>query len=91
MAVWDTAMGQILVRKLDDAVIEAVKKRAKAHNRSAEAEVRAIIEAAIGGTLPGGASVRRRPILELAGSVPSNRTTEEIVAEIRSLRDEWSD
>jgi plasmid stability protein len=84
-------MGQILVRQLDDRTIEAVKKRAAANKRSMEAEVRAIIEAAISSTPAPNASPRRRSILELAGSVPSSRTTEEIVAEIRALRDEWGD
>lgn len=84
-------MGQILVRQLDDITIKAVKKRAAANNRSMEAEVRAIIEAAISPTLASSGSPRRKSILELAGSVPSSRTTEEIVAEIRALRDEWGD
>ncbi|MEZ5791941.1 MAG: hypothetical protein R3D34_14555 [Nitratireductor sp.] len=82
-------MGQILVRQLDDAVIEAVKKRALANNRSMEAEVRAILEAEIAAKTTPPLSGKRKSILELAGSCPSNRTTEEIVAEIRSLRDEW--
>lgn len=81
-------MGQILIRQLDDAVIEAVKKRAEANHRSMEAEVRNIIIEAVSQEFSRG---RRRSILELAGSVPSKRTTEEIVAEIRALRDEWDD
>jgi plasmid stability protein len=82
-------MGQILVRQLDDAVIDAVKRRAQANNRSMEAEVRAIIEAAALPSPFGGSA--RKSILELAGSVPSNRSTQEIVDEIRKLRDEWDD
>ncbi len=50
-------MGQILVRQLNDTTIEAVKKRAAANKRSMEAEVRAIIEAAISPTPASGASV----------------------------------
>ncbi len=82
-------MGQIIVRQLDEAVIEAVKRRAQANNRSMEAEVRAIIEAAALPSLSRASS--RKSILELAGSVPSNRSTQEIVDEIRKLRDEWND
>jgi plasmid stability protein len=81
-------MGQILVRQLKDETIAAIKARARANNRSAEAEVRAILdEVAGGGAAP--APKPRRSLLELAGSIPTGRTTEEIVAEIRALRDEW--
>lgn len=41
-------MGQITVRKLDDELIRRLKARAAANNRSAEAEVRSILEAAFG-------------------------------------------
>lgn len=40
-------MAALLVRKLDDAMVERLKARAKAHGRSAEAEHRAILEAAL--------------------------------------------
>ncbi|MEQ8287310.1 Arc family DNA-binding protein [Thalassospira sp.] len=39
-------MGMITVRKIPDEVHNALKARAKRHNRSAEAEVRAILEEA---------------------------------------------
>lgn len=39
-------MGQILVRNIDDAVIERMKKRAKKEGRSLEAEVRLLIQRA---------------------------------------------
>ncbi len=41
-------MGQITVRKLDDELIRRLKARAAANNRSAEAEVRSILEGALG-------------------------------------------
>jgi len=41
-------MGQITVRKLDDELIRRLKARAAANNRSAEAEVRRILEATLG-------------------------------------------
>ncbi|MBV9572064.1 MAG: Arc family DNA-binding protein [Alphaproteobacteria bacterium] len=40
-------MGQLLVRDVPDKVIAALKKRAKQHGRSAEAEHRAILEQAV--------------------------------------------
>jgi len=35
------------VRQVDDALVEALKRRAAAHHRSAEAEHRAILESAL--------------------------------------------
>lgn len=83
-------MGQIVVRQLDDAVLEAVKLRAKANNRSTEAEVRDIISHAVEMPVRTAPKARKR-LSELVGSVPPGRTAEEIVAEIRVLRDEWED
>jgi plasmid stability protein len=40
-------MAQILVRNLEDAVLKRIKARAKANRRSAEAEARAILAAAV--------------------------------------------
>jgi antitoxin FitA len=39
-------MGQVLVRGLDDAVIERLRKRAESHHRSLEAELREILDQA---------------------------------------------
>ena len=39
-------MGQVLVRGLDDAVIERLRQRAEGHHRSLEAEVREILDQA---------------------------------------------
>ena len=39
-------MGQILVRGLDDAVIDRLKRRAESHHRSLESELRDILEQA---------------------------------------------
>lgn len=81
-------MGQIVVRQLDDAVLNAVRARAKANNRSTEAEVRDIISSAVELPVQTVPKTRKR-LSELVGSVPSGRTSEEIVSEIRSIRDEW--
>jgi antitoxin FitA len=37
-------MGQVLVRGLDDTVIERLRQRAESHHRSLEAELRVILE-----------------------------------------------
>lgn len=39
-------MAQVLIRQLDDAVVAALKTRAKANGRSLEAELRAILNEA---------------------------------------------
>jgi antitoxin FitA len=40
-------MAQVLVRQLDDKVVERLKKRAKAHGRSLQSEVKMILEEAV--------------------------------------------
>lgn len=42
-------MAQLIVRRLDDAVKERLRARARTHGRSLEAEARAILEDAVGG------------------------------------------
>ncbi|MBO0906365.1 FitA-like ribbon-helix-helix domain-containing protein [Jiella sonneratiae] len=84
-------MGEIIVRQLDDDLIEAVERSAVANNRSLEAELRALIEQRYRPKLPTRLDDDGRSILDYVGIAPSNRTTEEIVAEIRALRDEWDD
>ena len=48
----EVAMGQLIVRNLDDAVLGALKARAKSHGRSAEAEHRAILRDALISEVP---------------------------------------
>ena len=40
-------MATLLVRELDDELVRLLKQRARSHDRSAEAEHRAILEAAL--------------------------------------------
>ncbi len=40
-------MAQVLVRQLDDNVVVRLKKRAKAHGRSLQSEVKTILEEAV--------------------------------------------
>ena len=42
-------MNQLLVRRLDQRLVKALRERAASHGRSAEAEHRAILEAALCG------------------------------------------
>jgi plasmid stability protein len=56
-------MADLLVRGVDDGIVQALKKRAGAHGRSAEAEHRAILAAAL-------MSPARRNLAELLGSMP---------------------
>lgn len=46
-------MAQLIVRNLDDKLVEALKARAAIHGRSAEAEHRAILHAALQGPAAG--------------------------------------
>ncbi len=46
-------MAQLIVRNLDDDLVDALKARAAAHGRSAEAEHRAILDAALRGPAAG--------------------------------------
>ena len=56
-------MADLLVRGIDEELVRALKKRAGAHSRSAEAEHRAILAAAL--TRP-----RRRALAEVLASMP---------------------
>ena len=56
-------MADLLVRGVDDGIVQALKKRAGAHGRSAEAEHRAILTAAL-------MSPPRRNLAELLASMP---------------------
>jgi antitoxin FitA len=56
-------MPDLLVRGVDDALVQALKKRAGAHGRSQEAELRAILTAAL-------LSPPRRNLAELLAAMP---------------------
>ena len=56
-------MADLLVRGVDDAIVQALKKRAGAHGRSAEAEHRAILASAL-------LTPRRRNLAELLAAMP---------------------
>ncbi len=56
-------MADLIVRGLDEALVRALKERAGLHGRSAEAEHRAILAAAL-------ARPRRRSFAEVLASMP---------------------
>ena len=56
-------MADLLVRGVDEEIVRALKARAGAHGRSAEAEHRAILAAAL-------ARPRRRSFAEILASMP---------------------
>ena len=56
-------MADLLVRGVDDELVRALKERAGAHGRSAEAEHRAILAAAL-------ARPRERSFAEVVGAMP---------------------
>ena len=57
-------MADLLVRGVDETVVKALKERAGAHGRSAEAEHREILAAAL-------ARPRRRSFAEVLASIPT--------------------
>lgn len=56
-------MANLLVRDVDEALVKALKQRAGKHGRSAEAEHRAILAAAL-------ARTRRRSFAQVLASMP---------------------
>lgn len=74
-------MAAVIIRNLPDEVHRALKLRAKRHNRSAEAEIRAILEAAV---LPEG---RLRIGTALAEIGRKHGITNEDVEAIEHVRD----
>ncbi len=56
-------MADLLVRGVDDALVQALKKRAGAHGRSQEAELRAILAAVL-------LSPPRRNLADLLAAMP---------------------
>jgi len=63
LAAEGVAVADLLVRGVEEAVVKALKKRAGAHGRSAEAEHRAILAAAL-------LTPARHPLAELLASMP---------------------
>lgn len=56
-------MANLILRNIDTQVVQALKRRAARHNRSMEAEHRAILEQAV-------LKTRRRSLVEVLASMP---------------------
>ncbi len=56
-------MANLIVRNLDPEIVQALKRRAARHGRSAEAEHRALLEAAL-------RRPKRRPFAEALAAMP---------------------
>jgi plasmid stability protein len=56
-------MANLIVRNLDEKIVRALKQRAAKHDRSAEAEHRAILESVLG-------KPRRRSLAEVLAAMP---------------------
>ena len=67
-------MAQLMVRKLAEDLVKALKQRAAKHNRSAEQEHREILQAALRGP-------RRRSLADVLGSMPDVGTDRDFVRE----------
>ena len=74
-------MAQVLVRDLDEAIVEALKRRAKRHGRSLEAELRLILERSAGADMLEARKVAERIRAELSGRAHSDSA--HLVAEDR--------
>jgi antitoxin FitA len=78
-------MGQMLIRRLDDDVLDRLRARARENNRSVEAEARTILGEVLAPEPP------RPRLSDFIGIVPTGRTQAEIDADVTALRDEWDD
>lgn len=56
-------MANLVVRNLDDRIVQFLKKRAARHNRSAEAEHRAILEETL-------IKTKRKSLAEVLAAIP---------------------
>jgi plasmid stability protein len=74
-------MADLVVRNLDSSIVEALKKRALRHGRSAEAEHRAILESAL-------ARTRRKTFAQVLATIPDVGNDEDFArAQDESARD----
>jgi len=67
-------MAQLMVRKVTDDLVKALKQRAAKHNRSAEQEHREILQSALRGP-------RRLPLVDVLASMPNVGRDEDFVRE----------
>ena len=71
-------MAQLMVRKVTDELVKALKQRAAKHNRSAEQEHREILQSAL--------RARRRALAEVLASMPNVGRDKDFAREQVDLR-----
>lgn len=76
-------MAQILIRHVDDEIVEAFKRKAKANGRSLEAELREILNR----NLPDRGGMRRALALRVSSQLPDPTPGPEGTEIIRWYRD----
>ena len=77
-------MGQITVRKLDDAVLQSLRRRAAAAGRSTEEEARRALAASVG--IDRRAARERLDAVRATLSGRADRRAEDLVREMRDRR-----
>lgn len=68
-------MANIIIRNLDDAIVEELKKRARTHHRSLEAELRQILSDAVSQPSHGNLRALAERIAALTPDVPQTDST----------------
>ncbi len=69
-------MASVTIRNLDDEVVACLKERAKANNRSLEAELREILARSVGTMTREGLIALARRIAAMTPDVPQTDSTE---------------
>jgi antitoxin FitA len=72
-------MAQLMVRKVTEELVKALKRRAAKHNRSAEQEHREILQAALQGP-------RRRALADVLAAMPDVGRDKDFAREQADLR-----
>lgn len=75
MIATEVSVAQVIIRNIDDAVVEALKERAALHKRSLEQELRIVLAAAVRPTPAERVSLARH-IQELTLDTPQSDSTE---------------
>jgi antitoxin FitA len=79
----DAIMAAVTIRNLSEEVHRALKVRAARHNRSAEAEMRAILEAAV---RPGGRLLLGTALSEIGQKYDVTKADVEALEQVRDTR-----
>lgn len=69
-------MANVIIRNLDKKLVDTLKERAKAHNRSLEAELRQILANTVSGIAPDEIQTLAERIAALTPAVPQSDSTD---------------